>query len=502
MSDHSQPGSSDASYLVPIFESLRKYEGLKAARLNGNRVQPLLRLAAVQNHSASTGEEPATAAVHVVAEQVQRLAGVTDRIVADAVLGLGLFAATYTSHQVPKRIVRTLEVGGLGARRTALLANWQDLHQAFEAPAPDQPSDRNLRGPIEEQVFERLAILLLNTGSVADPVTTADTITMFLPQGVQSEVVGKVVVVGGVAVDHIWRIEAIPDVETSRMATRYARSPGGKGLNQAVAAARLGLDVSQIAALTDDSDGRDIKDYLEAEGVDTSLMKLIPGMTTPATGVFERPFGESAAAVWRNGVELDIAHLDKHAGALTSSDVVLLTFEIPQNVLYRTLNLATGSTAHTPVVIVTPGQPYTDDRLSGPAPKQIDYLVAHIWELEKFAHSSQAKYDPQLLSDDLFDLGLRSLCILGNRGGTIYSRNEEPISIAAPPSFLKESSVTRDAFCAALAARLIEDRSLTDDAIRWAAAAMASFAEGYYLAPTLPRRAQVDQKFIEIFRST
>ncbi|TDU86627.1 ribokinase [Kribbella voronezhensis] len=499
MSDHSQPGSSDASYLVPIFESLRKYEGLKPTRLVGNRIQPLLRLAAVQNHVASTGEEPATAAVHVVVEQVQKLVDVSDRLVADAVLGLGIFADAYLSHQVPKRTVRILEAGGLGARRAALLANWEDLHRAFDVEAPEQPSDRNLRGPVEEQVFERLSRLLLNTGSGADPVVTADTITMLLPQGVQSEAVGKVVVVGGVAVDHIWRIETIPEVETSKMATHYARSPGGKGLNQAVAAARLGLDVSLIAAFTDDSDGLDIKAYLEAEGVDTSLMELVPGMSTPATGVFERPFGESAAAVWRNGVELDVTHLDKHGSMLTSSDVVLLTFEIPQKVLYRTLNLATGSTERRPVIIVTPGQPYTDDRLSGSALKKIDYLVAHIWELEKFAHSSQARYDPQLLSNDLFDLGLNSLCILGNRGGTIYSRHEEPISIAAPPSFLRESSITRDAFCAALAARLIEDRSLTDDAIRWAAAAMASFAEDYYLAPSPPRRERVDQKFREIF---
>jgi ribokinase len=223
-------------------------------------------------------------------------------------------------------------------------------------------------------------------------------------------------------------------------------------------------------------------------------MKVMPGMTTPATGVFERPFGESAAAVWRNGVELDVAHLDKHAGTLASSDVVLLTFEIPQSVLYRTLNLASGSADHRAVVIVTPGQPYADDRVSGPALKQIDYLVAHIWELEKFAHTPQAKYDPQLLSDDLFDLGLRSLCILGNRGGTIYSRNEAPISIPAPPSFLKESSITRDLFCAALAARLIEDHSLTDDAIRWAAAAMASFAEDYAQSITMPDRDRIERK--------
>jgi ribokinase len=177
---------------------------------------------------------------------------------------------------------------------------------------------------------------------------------------------------------------------------------------------------------------------------------------------------------------------------------VLLTFEIPQDVLYRTLNWATKSPHRRPVIVVTPGQPYTGGYVDSTVLKDIDYLVAHIWELEKFAYSTQAKYDPQLLSEDLLNLGLRSLCILGNRGGTIYSRGESRISISAPQSLHRESSITRDAFCAALAARLVEDHSLNDDAIEWAGAAMASFAEDYPLAHTPPRRERVEQKFREI----
>jgi sugar/nucleoside kinase (ribokinase family) len=499
MSDHSSPGSLDVSFLVPIFEALRKYDGLKPSRLRNSRVQPLLRLPAVQNHAALTGSKPETAAVEVVIEQVRRLPDVTDQIIADAVLGLAIFADAYMSHGLPQRVVRTLQVGSLGVRRTALLGNWKALHEALGAPAPGPPSDRKLRSPIEERVFGKLAELLLNTSvpaATASP-TQITTTSRSSAQSLRATAAGKVIVVGGVAIDHIWLVRDIPEIETSTMAGNYARSPGGKGLSQAVAAARLGLDVSLIAAVTDDHDAVDILAHLEAEGVDTSLLKVMPGMRTPATGVLERPQGESTAAVWRNGVELDIPHLDRCANALSSCDVVLLTFEIPQKILYRTLNLATSSTERPPVIVVTPGQPYTDGYVSSEALKDIDYLVAHIWELERFSYTTQAKYDPQLLSDDLLNHGLKSLCILGNRGGTIYSRSRAPISISAPPSFLKESAITRDAFCAALAARLVEDHSLNDDAIAWAGAAMAVLAEDYHLAHTPPRRERVEQKFRE-----
>ena len=77
--------------------------------------------------------------------------------------------------------------------------------------------------------------------------------------------------------------------------------PCGKGLWQAVAAARLGLDVALVAAVADDRFGHEIVDYLRDEGVDTSFLKLIDDAHTPFTGVAwrvpattEAPFGLSS----------------------------------------------------------------------------------------------------------------------------------------------------------------------------------------------------------------
>jgi sugar/nucleoside kinase (ribokinase family) len=501
MSDHLIQGPTEASYLVPVFESLRRYDGLTAKRLASRAALPLVRLPIVQNQAVQTGHKPADAAIEVITELIQELDTTADRIIADAILKLGIYLTFYRSHNVPKRAIYQLEAGGLGARRIALVKHWQALHEALgEQPVSDPPGEHTLRSRTESEVFEKLASLLVNPKPIIEVSEPGEPIPISTAQTVDAAATGKVVVLGGAAIDHIWRLGSTPEVGTSAMAMSYTRAFGGKGLSQAVAAAHLDLDVSLIAAIAGDDDGKEIESHLLREGVDISLLKRIDRSTlrTPATGVFELPAGNSSAAVWRDGVELDIPTIDQHATTLTSCDVLLLTFELPQSVLRHTLDLVTTGSDR-PVVIVTPGQPYADGQLLIPLLNQVDYLVAHMWELEGFAFSNEAKFDPQLLSDGLLSLGLRSLCLLGDTGGgSIYERGKSPEQIPVPPSVLKESSITRDSFCAALAARLIEDRTLTGDTIRWAAAAMASFTETYHQAPTHPRRATVDEKYRQI----
>ncbi|WP_327634241.1 PfkB family carbohydrate kinase [Kribbella sp. NBC_00482] len=499
MSDYLVQGLTEATYLVPVFESLRRYDGLTAKRLSATRAaNPLLRLPIVQNHAVQTGQKPAAAAVEVITEQVRELDSPTDRIIADTALRLGIYLKAYKSSQISKRALYLLASGGLGERRQALVEHWDALHQAIGVQPPSErpPREHTLRTRRESEAFDKLGALLVNpkpTGGHSGPIPLSTALS------VDSTAAGQVIVVGGATIDHIWRVRSIPEIATSAMAMSYTRTPGGKGLSQAVAAAHLDLDVALIAAIANDEDGEVIRDHLASEGVDISFLTVVDrqDVRTPATGVFELPAGNSSAAVWRDGPELDVATIDRWAAALTSCDVLLLTFELPQSVLRHILSLVAAAPER-PVVILTPGQPYADGHLLSPALKQVDYLVAYLWELETFAFSDEARYDPQLLSENLLSLGLRCLCLLGDRGGTVYQQGSPPEPLPAPHSVLKQSSITRDSFCAALAARLIEGGSLTDDAIRWAAAAMTSFTGAYREAASHPRRAVVEKHYREI----
>jgi hypothetical protein len=108
MSDHLFQGQTEATYLVPVFESLRRYDGLTAKRLATRAAQPLLRLPivqnhAVQNHAVQTGGKPAEAALEVTTDQIQTLDSPTDRKIADAILKLGIYLEAYKEHNVSRR---------------------------------------------------------------------------------------------------------------------------------------------------------------------------------------------------------------------------------------------------------------------------------------------------------------------------------------------------------------------------------------------------------------
>lgn len=491
-------GLPNDSYLAPVFLSLRGHDGVTPKRLAASGIaQNLLRLPIVQNKSVQTGDSPPEAAFAVIIEQVMQLESPTDRIIADAVLKLGIYLEAYKRHHISKQALHKLASGGVIQRRAALVDQWRPLHEAVGAGPPAQPApgEHTLRTTRERQVFERLSALLVNPRSAFEPTAPGDPIPTSTAQVVDATAAGKVIVVGGAAFDHTWQISAIPPAGRSTMAITFTRSPGGKGVSQAVAAAHLDLDVSLIAAVAGDPDGREIEAHLKREGVDVSLLHRVEraGARTPTTGIYELPYGNSSASVWRE-IDLDVATIDRHADALSTCDVLLVTFELPQSVLKRVFEVVADA-ADPPVVIVTPGQPYPNAHLVSPHLKQIDYLVAHLWELEGFAFSDEAKYDPERLCDDLLSRGLRSLCLLGvPDGASVYERGKATARIPSPYPNIKESSITRDAFCAALAARLIEDRSRTDDTFLWAAAAMASFAHNYHQAPTThPTRASVEQ---------
>ncbi len=196
-----------------------------------------------------------------------------------------------------------------------------------------------------------------------------------------------------------------------------------KGLWQAVAAARLGLDVALIAAVANDRFGHEIVNYLRDEGVDTSLLKLVDDAHTPFTGVIEFELGDSLALNWPNqrDVRLDIRDVDRLGQHFATCDAVLLTFEIPRETLEYTLSLVNRLDESRPIVIVTPGQPYPETGLSGQALSQIDYLVAHAWELGRYKPPDRQSFDLDVAARQLLANGVETLCVPTDGGCYVYS---------------------------------------------------------------------------------
>jgi ribokinase len=498
MANREELDSSEAVVLTHALEKLRARDGLVLERLQTTTrksdVAPLLRLSLVQDFARLQDIDPALAALQVVAQCVRDTTDGTHQIVADAILGLGVLGDGYSQHGLDERVIQALRADSLGRRRATLLSHWRHLHLAMGLQPSDPPSDRTLRGTMESDVLRQLARQLLQPGNHPLAVQGPAPVPPGTPRATPA---GRVIVVGGAVMDVIFRTKLIPQHETSTLADDCLLAPGGKGVSQAVAAARLGLKVSLVAALGDDQFGQDIVEYLREENVDTSLLKIVRGARTPMTGVFELRLGDSIAAVWRNDkvINLGVRDLDLLSRQIADCDAILLTFEIPRETFQRAVDLASPDQSQSPTVIVTPGQPYADGGVSHQALSQIDYLVAHAWELDRYVPPGHDRFDPDRVGEHLLELGVRTVCLLGYGGGLIYSQTAPRIDrLPTVSSPFKESSTTRDAFCAALAAKLIDDGAFTESVAEWATAAMACAAEDHTHSTTMPDRERIERK--------
>jgi ribokinase len=484
--------------LTHTLEKLRARDGLTHSRLDKSRsieAAPLIHLPAVQSYAAVHHIELAEAAVAVIKACVRERLDDSAGIVADAVLGLGIFSAAYQRSGIEKRVVEALCSDLLGRRRNNLLQNWGKLHKALGLSPDQAPSDRTLRGTTEPAVFRELAHQLIIRDEYWFVSSDIAMQSEAEDHSQETSERARIIVVGGAVMDAIFRTKEIPQIGTSKVAYGFNLAPGGKGLMQAVAAARLGLDVGLVAAVANDRYGQEIISYLQNERVDTSLLKLINNAHCPVTGVVELELGDSIAINWPNQMKVrldtpDVERFGQHFGAC---DAVLITFEIPRETLQYILALVNRLDEPRPIVILTPGQPY-ESRISRQALSQIDYLVAHAWELGIYAPPDLEPFDVEITARRLLEYGVKTVCLPTGGGCNIYSESLGEFNVSTFQSTYKESSLARDAFCAALAAKLIDSsRDFSEEVARWATTAMAAAIADYPLPNPMPDRRRIEQ---------
>ncbi len=158
-----------------------------------------------------------------------------------------------------------------------------------------------------------------------------------------------VVVVGSVTMDLVTRTPRIPSIGQTLIGTGFETTPGGKGANQAVAAARLGYRTAMVGKVGDDAYGPELLENLKHAGVETSAMTQVPGSSGLAP-MFVAADGQNAIVVvpGANGT-MDQAVVDYHADLIRSAGMVLCQLEIPMDTLAYTLDFC--AKANVPVML-------------------------------------------------------------------------------------------------------------------------------------------------------
>ncbi len=296
---------------------------------------------------------------------------------------------------------------------------------------------------------------------------------------------GEIAVFGSLNMDLVAKVERFPSPGETIKGKSLAEVPGGKGANQAVAASRLGGNVSMFGLLGEDGFGEDLLDNLKDYDVDTSYIGKRPGPSGVALIQVDKG-GENQIVIipGANG-EVDEAYVDRCLDDLLSAEVLLLQLEIPLETTAYLLQKLGETTGDNPIVILDPAPAVDLDRLQL---SSVDLLTPNKIELKGISSLG----DEEKIISKLFDRGVGSLVVTrGEAGSTIVkrgSRKEIPAFSVNPV----DTTAAGDAFVGGLAVALEEGNSL-EAAVRFAGAAGAISTKGEGAQPSLPGRAKVEE---------
>src|SRR6201997_2409209 len=197
-----------------------------------------------------------------------------------------------------------------------------------------------------------------------------------------------IVVVGSANMDLTTFTDQIPRPGETIFGRAFKLGFGGKGANQAVAAALCGADVSMVARVGDDLFGPATIKNFETLGIDASQVRQVKGVSSGVAPIFVEPSGQNRILVVKGANDaLKPADVDAAAEMLKTVDCIVLQFEIPVETVYYTIGFARKNGIR---CILNPAPAQTVDMA---ALKDLDYFVPNESEAETIMGSAVKNVD-------------------------------------------------------------------------------------------------------------
>ncbi|MBB0245371.1 ribokinase [Streptomyces alkaliphilus] len=300
----------------------------------------------------------------------------------------------------------------------------------------------------------------------------------------------KIAVVGSYGVGLTMWVPRAPAPGETVSDGAFREEPGGKGSNQAVAAARLGAEVSLLTAVGDDDFARTARRLWGAEGVDATHVVTTDAHTM--TGfILVEPSGENRIAIAPGALNhLTAEHVEDFREVIAAADILVVSMEIPEAVVLAALRV--GREAGTATLLnPAPARPLPDD-----AWRLIDVITPNQTEAPVLlGRAGEPDADAEELVAELRDrTGGSAVLTLGGRGALVAGPRGVTRVPARPVDRVIDTTGAGDAFTAALAVALASGRDVPSG-VEFAAAAGARAVTVAGVIPALPTRDRLPDLF-------
>jgi ribokinase len=307
---------------------------------------------------------------------------------------------------------------------------------------------------------------------------------------------GPIVVIGSINMDLVCRTPRMPEPGETILGSDFVTIPGGKGANQAVAAARLGGDVHMVGRVGSDDFGQRLLTGLTGHGVKTQYVTVTEGASSGVAMILVDKAGENSIVVAPGtNHKLTPADVDRAEGLIRTAAAVVLQLEIPLNVVRHAIAMCQRLKVPAildPAPVPPKGLPrafYGVDVLT-PNQTEAELLLG----FDRVRVKKKRVFDPKQTGTDLLARGPANVLLkLGAKGAVLVSRNGDGFTTIRPFKVkVVDTTAAGDAFTGAFAVARAEGRSY-QEAARFANAAGAICCESFGAQPSLPTREQVEK---------
>lgn len=300
-----------------------------------------------------------------------------------------------------------------------------------------------------------------------------------------------VAVVGSLSADMVFQVPRRPSKGETIAGTDFSVFVGGKGNNQALAAARCGAGVKMIGRVGNDAYADMIGGKLRDSGADTEFLFRDTDVSTGVANIYVDPEGDnSIVIVPQANARLSPADIERAAGAITSAGVLLMQMEIPVETIEAAARIGRQAGV---LVVLNPAPAPISGVIPNSILENVDVIIPNQTETELLTGLRILnKEDAVIAADELRHLGPSTAIItLGDQGAFVRDDKHEthvgPFKVNAV-----DSTAAGDAFCGALCAAIVRGSSLPE-AVAYANAAGALATTKLGAEPSLPRAGEIEQ---------